>query len=247
MLFFYGTGTTTIGRYALPGLACAQCSRPNALSVTVFSRYVHFFWVPMLPIGKRGVSHCAHCQQTLPESQMPPAYRSPVRAARQTLATPVSNYLAPGLLLLSLAALVTAGAFNSLLRPGHPNFSVSTATSSGGRPADNPHAAPDRSTAASRAATQALLTDPHVGDLLVLRSLIDPRYSVMRLSRVGPDTVFFYIYGYRPPHLRNFTDFRAQQDSLRPSLDTLRQGAYLRASLVALAQSEVHIISVVRP
>lgn len=108
MLFFYGTKTSTIGRYPLFGVACAHCGTPDSLFVTVYARYLHLFWIPVLPLGKNTVSQCAHCQQALAVAQMPPAYRGPALAWQQQARRPLAHYLvlAPAAALL---AVVLAG------------------------------------------------------------------------------------------------------------------------------------------
>lgn len=98
MLFFFGLGTTIIGSYPLAGISCGYCGTLNSLLLTIYSRYVHFFWIPVIPIGKASVSQCAHCQQVLKEAQMPPSYRQQANTLQQGARLPVTNYLVLALL-----------------------------------------------------------------------------------------------------------------------------------------------------
>jgi len=50
---------------------CHYCSNRDTLQMNIFQRYLHIFWIPVVPIGKTGVSQCAHCKQVLTMSQMP--------------------------------------------------------------------------------------------------------------------------------------------------------------------------------
>ena len=99
MLFLFGRGTTVIETYPLNDIPCTLCGTLGSLLLTVYSRYLHFFWIPVIPLGKASVSKCTHCQQLLPESQMPAAYRTAAQELKQRAHLPVTNYL-----VLALAA-----------------------------------------------------------------------------------------------------------------------------------------------
>jgi hypothetical protein len=111
MLFFFGLGTTIIGSYPLAGIACGYCGTLHSLLLTIYSRYLHVFWIPVIPIGKASVSQCAHCQQVLKESQMPPAYRQEATSLKQQAKLPVTNYLVLALLGVVVAFSLVASLF----------------------------------------------------------------------------------------------------------------------------------------
>lgn len=92
MLFLFGTRSTTVATSPLPDLACAHCHTPEALLCTVVSRYIHLFWIPVLPIGKASATVCMHCKQVLIPSQMPAYYRGPVQALQQQARTPLAHF-----------------------------------------------------------------------------------------------------------------------------------------------------------
>lgn len=98
MLFFFGLGTSIIGSYPLAGVSCGYCGTLNSLLLTIYSRYLHVFWIPVIPLGKSSVSQCEHCQQVLKEAQMPAAYRQEAATLKQQAKLPVSNYLVLALL-----------------------------------------------------------------------------------------------------------------------------------------------------
>jgi phage terminase large subunit GpA-like protein len=54
---------------------CPHCQNHDTLSVHVFQRYAHIFWIPFFPIGKTGASQCSHCKQVLKPTQMPAGVR----------------------------------------------------------------------------------------------------------------------------------------------------------------------------
>jgi hypothetical protein len=96
MLFFFGLGTSVISSHPLTGVPCINCGQTN-VGVAIYSRYLHVFWIPVIPLGKRSVSQCANCKQSLSESEMPPAYRQEVSVFKQQAKLPLSNYFVLGL------------------------------------------------------------------------------------------------------------------------------------------------------
>jgi hypothetical protein len=91
MLFFFGLGTSVISSHPLTGVPCINCGQ-TSVGVAIYSRYLHVFWIPVIPLGKRSVSQCANCKQSLSESEMPPAYRQEVSIFKQQARLPLSNY-----------------------------------------------------------------------------------------------------------------------------------------------------------
>jgi hypothetical protein len=105
MLFFFGTGTSVISSHPLTGVPCVNCGQ-TSVGVAIYSRYLHVFWIPVIPLGKRSVSQCANCKQSLSEAEMPPAYRQEVSVFKQQAKLPVTNYL-----VLALLGIVVAFSF----------------------------------------------------------------------------------------------------------------------------------------
>lgn len=124
MLFLFGTRNTDIATAPLPGLACAHCHTPEALSCTVFSRYVHLFWIPAFPIGKTSVTVCQHCKQVLTLREMPPAYQAPVRAIQQAAQTPLTHF---ALLILVGAVVLIGFGISFFSKPGTAAAPTATA------------------------------------------------------------------------------------------------------------------------
>lgn len=50
---------------------CTFCKQKDTLFMSIFQRYVHVFWIPIVPIGKGGFSQCSHCKQLLVEKSFP--------------------------------------------------------------------------------------------------------------------------------------------------------------------------------
>ena len=228
MLFFFGTGTSTIGSYPLTGVSCINCGTRDSVAVTVYSRYLHLFWIPLIPLGKNSVSACGHCQQVLRAAQMPPAYQAPALALQQRARLPVTNYLALAVLGTLFVVLMVVGLLHSKNRPTSQPPAGTSGTSA------TTLAPEDGSAAADPAANEAPLAAPQVADLYAIRNP-DHHYSLMRVARVAPDTLYFQTSTYRPASL---ADVAAHKDSVQRKLNTFLV-PMPRANMRALNQTKL--------
>ncbi|WP_430909455.1 zinc-ribbon domain-containing protein [Maribacter sp. 2-571] len=69
MIFFYGTRASKIKEYALRNTSCSYCNTRDSFHVTTYSRYFHFFWIPIIPLYKTSIAECSHCKKTYAEKE----------------------------------------------------------------------------------------------------------------------------------------------------------------------------------
>lgn len=72
MFLIHGIRRKVLGEHALPG-TCVQCGATGGLLLHVLQPYVHFFWLPLFPLPKRGRSTCAQCGHLTKHGKLPPA------------------------------------------------------------------------------------------------------------------------------------------------------------------------------
>ncbi len=66
-------------------VVCHSCGKRGSLSINIFGKHAHFFWIPFFPIGKTGVSQCQHCKNVLRLNEMPQALKDEYKAlAKET-------------------------------------------------------------------------------------------------------------------------------------------------------------------
>ncbi len=41
---------------------CPSCGTQGSLTFTIYSRHFHVFWIPFIPLGRKGVYQCSHCK-----------------------------------------------------------------------------------------------------------------------------------------------------------------------------------------
>ncbi len=75
MIFFFGTRASKIKERTLQQTTCPYCSSQNSFIVTTFSRYFHFFWIPIIPLFKTSVAECSHCKKSYGEKDFTPEMR----------------------------------------------------------------------------------------------------------------------------------------------------------------------------
>ncbi|MCC3159034.1 hypothetical protein LJ737_17455 [Hymenobacter sp. 15J16-1T3B] len=118
-MIIYGTNGSHVRTEPLPGASCPACRTANEMQVSVFSRYVHIYWVPLLPYGKPAVAQCQRCQADWELKQLPPeaeALKQAVRARKKATRAPWWQW--SGAAVLALAGIWTADA---AIRDGHDN------------------------------------------------------------------------------------------------------------------------------
>lgn len=209
MLFFFGTGTSLINSFELTGVSCVNCGTRNSVFLTVYSRYLHLFWIPVLPLGKNSVSKCSHCQQVLEARQMPPAYREPAQEAQQQARIPVTNYLVLAVVGVLFVSAMVVGSLRGRQQP-----TVKQLTNVIGA-APTASAMEEALVAADPAANEPLLAAPQVADIYAMRNQ-DQHYSLMRVARIALDTLYLQTSTYRPTSLQ---DVSTHQDSMMSKLN----------------------------
>jgi hypothetical protein len=112
-MIFYGTNGTHLRTVALPGQPCPTCAAPDALRVSVFSRYMHIYWVPLLPYSKPTVLHCEQCQHAWEGKAIPAELKAPVQQLKQEARAPWWHWVGLVAVGVLIAWGVTASARNS--------------------------------------------------------------------------------------------------------------------------------------
>jgi hypothetical protein len=53
-----------------PSIPCSSCGQTGTLTLSAYSKHAHIFWIPLFPIGRLGISQCAHCKLALDDAGM---------------------------------------------------------------------------------------------------------------------------------------------------------------------------------
>lgn len=115
-MIIYGTRHKAISQETFQG-KCTHCGQLATVQFVVAQRYAHVFWIPFFPIGKKGVSVCSHCKQTLTSKEFNDEYREFYDQVKQNRRPPV--YMYSGLILIGLlivSAVISGNKHEAALR-----------------------------------------------------------------------------------------------------------------------------------
>ncbi|GAB2966962.1 hypothetical protein GCM10027048_42000 [Hymenobacter coalescens] len=90
-MIIYGTNGSHVRTEPLPGTACPACRAPDQMQASLFSRYAHIYWIPLLPYSKPAVAECLHCRGNWELGELPPeagAVKEALRARRKATRAP---------------------------------------------------------------------------------------------------------------------------------------------------------------
>lgn len=72
MIYFFGTRASKIKERKLTKTICPYCSTPDSFLVSTYSKYFHFFWIPIIPLWKSNIAECSHCKKSYSAQEFTP-------------------------------------------------------------------------------------------------------------------------------------------------------------------------------
>ena len=72
MFLFFGSRATKVKERKLKGATCPYCETKDSFIVSTFSKYFHFFWIPIIPLFKTDVAECTHCKKSYSKLEFTP-------------------------------------------------------------------------------------------------------------------------------------------------------------------------------
>ena len=97
-MIIFGTRTKFLTAFGTQQ-TCSHCNN-GQLNLAYTVSYFHIFWIPMFPIGKKGITQCPHCKQTLSENELSPQSRSLLNTQKGSAKTPLKYFA--GLILIGV-------------------------------------------------------------------------------------------------------------------------------------------------
>ena len=108
-MIIYGSKATQLAKESITE-SCPHCQQSNSIDMYVFQRYAHVFWIPFFPIGKTGVSQCAHCKQILKFKEMSSTLRVAYQETSRQTKTPYWTFIGVALVgLLIINGMIQSG------------------------------------------------------------------------------------------------------------------------------------------
>ncbi|WP_299103909.1 zinc-ribbon domain-containing protein [uncultured Tenacibaculum sp.] len=69
-MIFYGTKGSHLHSERVSGIKCNHCEQQTSHTISIFGKYFYIYWIPIFPIGKKGISECNHCKATYERKEM---------------------------------------------------------------------------------------------------------------------------------------------------------------------------------
>ncbi len=97
-MIFYGTKGAHLKSEKVSGIKCSYCEQQSPHTVSIFARYAYLYWIPVFPLGKKGVSECDNCKRTLEPSDMNEQLKLAYKNVKSNSKTPIWHW--SGLILI---------------------------------------------------------------------------------------------------------------------------------------------------
>ncbi|WP_426060245.1 hypothetical protein [Hymenobacter sp. B1770] len=107
-MIVYGTNGAHVRTTLLPGVNCPSCAAAETLQLSLFSRYVHIYWVPVLPYSKPVVAQCGHCQRAWEGKELPAEVQESARGFKKETRAPLWHWSGLALIAIFIAWAVVA-------------------------------------------------------------------------------------------------------------------------------------------
>ncbi len=92
-MIIFGSRGSKIGELNIQGTTCSHCGQKDTQRISVFGKYFHIFWIPILAIGKKAYSECTHCKKTIEEDAFTPELKTQYQAQAANVKRPIWHSL----------------------------------------------------------------------------------------------------------------------------------------------------------
>ncbi|WP_109302119.1 zinc-ribbon domain-containing protein [Aquimarina sp. AU474] len=82
---------------------CPSCKTQGSLLISVFRKHAHVFWIPLFPIGKKGISQCQHCKNVLKTNEMPKPIKREYDNLKNRTKGPIWQFSGLGIIVILMA------------------------------------------------------------------------------------------------------------------------------------------------
>lgn len=91
-MIVYGYRSTHLKSGHLPNVKCPCGESKDKMTVSVFGRHVHIFWIPLFPAGKTPVFECQSCHKGFKKKELNDEGRLAYKNFKSTVKTPIWKY-----------------------------------------------------------------------------------------------------------------------------------------------------------
>ena len=103
---FYGWRASTLKQIQVTKAKCDKCGEHCQQQVSVFGRYVHIMWIPIIPLGRKIVGECQSCLKTMKRKEFSMDLDNQIRRVEGSIKRPIWHWIGP--VILGIAAITIA-------------------------------------------------------------------------------------------------------------------------------------------
>ncbi len=92
-MIFFGTKGAHLYSEKVNGIKCNHCEQQTAHTISIFGRYFYIWWIPIFPLGKKGVSECNHCKVTYKRKEMSEQLKLAYDNVKRNTKTPITHWI----------------------------------------------------------------------------------------------------------------------------------------------------------
>lgn len=70
-MIIYGSKAVHLNTKQITSKACPNCDSQGTLSLSVYRKHAHIFWIPLFPLWKKGVGFCSNCKHEFKIKELP--------------------------------------------------------------------------------------------------------------------------------------------------------------------------------
>ena len=79
---------------------CPNCNTKRELSISIFRKHAHVFWMPLFPLWKKGISECNHCKKVMKFKEMPESVKLEYQNLKANTKGPIWQFSGLALILV---------------------------------------------------------------------------------------------------------------------------------------------------
>lgn len=102
-MIIYGSKVVHLKTVNSKTATCPSCNTKGSINISVFRRHAHIFWIPLFPIGKKGMSECSHCKNVLKTKEMPERIKNEYLQLKSDTKGPLWQFAGLALIIVFIA------------------------------------------------------------------------------------------------------------------------------------------------
>jgi len=99
-MIIFGWRSTHIKTDQLNNTTCPNCNKKGGIICSIYGRYIHIFWIPLFPIGKKGATQCSKCNRSISPREMTEDFKRDYKNFKSEARRPIWHLL--GIIIITI-------------------------------------------------------------------------------------------------------------------------------------------------